>query len=98
MLDLLKIYLNISGVGQDTQLNLILTDCIAEFEEITGTPFKQNSEMEKVIIQMAIIKYNRLGYEGLSSQSYSGASEHYTEGYPKELNRRIMKYKKLRTA
>ena len=32
--------------------------------------------------QIAVIKLNRLGTEGLAAQAYSGISESYVDGYP----------------
>lgn len=51
-----------------------------------------DTELELVAQRIALIKLNRLHSEGLASQSYSGASESYVDGYPKDilyvLNRR----------
>ncbi len=98
MLELLKIYLNVSDNAQDSLLTAILGDAVAEFEDTTGQTFDEDTSMKNIVIQMAIIKYHRLGMEGDSSASFSGSSETYINGYPKELNRRIMKYKKVRVA
>lgn len=51
-----------------------------------------DTELELVAQRIALIKLNRLHSEGLASQSYSGVSESYVDGYPKDildvLNRR----------
>lgn len=98
MLELLKIYLNISDDSQDALVNALLNTSIAEFEDITGQTFDESTSMSDIVIQMAIVKFHRLGFEGNESQSFSGSSEKYIDGYPKTLNRRIMKYKKVRVA
>ena len=98
MLELLKISLNISDNSQDTLLSAVLADAIADFEDTTGQTFDESTSMKSIVIQMAVIKYHRLGMEGDESASFSGATEKYTNGYPKEMNRRIMKYKKVRVA
>ena len=35
--------------------------------------------------RIAIIKLNRINTEGLASQSYSGVSESYIDGYPQDI-------------
>ena len=35
--------------------------------------------------RIAIIKLNRMNTEGLASQSYSGVSESYIDGYPQDI-------------
>ncbi len=42
-------------------------------------------EMEMVVEQIAIIKLLRMNTQGLSSQSFSGVSENYIDGYPAEI-------------
>lgn len=43
---------------------------------------KLDSELEAVIADIVVIKLNRMNTEGLASQSYSGVSESYIDGYP----------------
>ena len=38
-----------------------------------------------VALRIAIIKLNRINTEGLTSQSYSGVSESYVDGYPTDI-------------
>lgn len=97
MLALLKIYLNIEDNSKDSLLDEIIKSTKFEFEDITNNTFDDADERQiSIVIDMAKIKYHRLGIEGVESQSYSGASEKFTDGYPKELNRRIMRYKRLK--
>lgn len=97
MLALLKIYLNIEDNSKDSLLDEIIKSTKFEFEDITNNTFDDADERQiSIVIDMAKIKYHRLGIEGVENQSYSGASEKFTDGYPKELNRRIMRYKRLK--
>jgi len=97
MLALLKIYLNIEDSSKDGLLEAIIKNAQYEFEDITNNTFDDTDDRQiSIIIDMAKIKYHRLGVEGVESQSYSGASEKFTDGFPKELNRRIMRYKRLK--
>ena len=53
-------------------------------EEIEGYCNRSIEEkgLKSIATQIAIIKLNRLGSEGLNSQNYSGISENYMDGYP----------------
>lgn len=44
-----------------------------------------DKELETIAQKMAIIKLNRMNTEGLQSQSYSGVSETYVDGYPADI-------------
>jgi hypothetical protein len=49
-----------------------------------------------VLKEIALMKINRLGYEGISSTSVSGVSENFIDGYPLDLMKKIMKLRRLR--
>jgi hypothetical protein len=42
-------------------------------------------ELEMVAERIAIIKLNRMNTDGLASQSFSGVSESYIDGYPADI-------------
>lgn len=44
-----------------------------------------DKELEMNAQKIAIIKLNRMNTEGLQSQSYSGVSETYVDGYPADI-------------
>lgn len=44
-----------------------------------------DAELEMVAQRIAIIKLNRINTEGLASQSFSGVSESYIDGYPADV-------------
>lgn len=52
-------------------------------------------QAHNILLQMLLIKYNRLGVEGLASQSFSGISESYIDGYPDEVKKQLNNYRKL---
>ena len=47
------------------------------------------------VVRMALVKVNRTGSDGLSSQGYSGPSESYIDGYPAEITDILRRYRKL---
>lgn len=55
-----------------------------------------DTELEIITEKIAIIKLNRLNTEGLASQSYSGVSESYIDGYPQEILTVLNRKRKLK--
>lgn len=48
-----------------------------------------------IVKDIVIVKCNKLGSEGLSSESYSGVSQSYIEDIPKDILRKLKRYRKL---
>ena len=48
-----------------------------------------------IICELMCIEYNRIGAQGLASQSYSGVSESYVDGYNDNLRKQLNRYRKL---
>ena len=67
----------------DAQIGLCAKHALAEIEGYCNREL--DYELEIVAAKVAIIKLNRLNSEGLASQSYSGVSESYIDGYPAEI-------------
>lgn len=84
MIEEIKILLGDAAVNYtDAQIGLALKQALAEVEAYCNrTP---DYELEMVAEKIAIIRLNRMNSEGLASQSYSGVSESYIDGYPQEI-------------
>ena len=67
----------------DMLINLCLKAALAEVEAYCNR--KIDTELELVAQRIAIIKLNRTNTEGLASQSFSGVSESYIDGYPADI-------------
>ena len=67
----------------DAQITLALKIAIAEVEEYCNRD--ADAALELIAEKIAVIKLNRTNTEGLASQSYSGVSESYIDGYPAEI-------------
>lgn len=50
---------------------------------------------KNLLLNMLLIRYNKMGVEGLASQSFSGISESYIDGYPDEIRKQLNNYRKL---
>jgi hypothetical protein len=67
----------------DAQIALALKMALAEVEAYCRRDV--DAVLELMAQKIAIIKLNRMNTEGLASQSYSGVSENYIDGYPAEI-------------
>lgn len=67
----------------DAQIGLAYRLALMEVEEYCKRD--ADATLELIAEQIAIIKLNRIGTEGLAQQSYSGVSESYIDGYPAEI-------------
>lgn len=67
----------------DAQISLCLKWAMAEVEAYCNRTL--DVELELIAEKIAILKLNRLNTEGLQSQSYSGVSESYIDGYPADI-------------
>jgi uncharacterized protein YecT (DUF1311 family) len=84
MIDEIKILLGEAAANYtDAQINLAYRMALAEVEAYCNR--EADAVLELAAEQIAVIKLNKLGAEGLASQSYSGVSESYIDGYPQEV-------------
>ena len=67
----------------DMLIGLCAKQALAEVEGYCNR--SADYELEMVAQRIAIIKINRINTEGLASQSYSGVSESYIDGYPADI-------------
>ena len=84
MIDEIKLLLGDAADNfTEAQIGLALKMSLAEVEAYCNR--KLDLELELIAEKIAIIKLNRLNTEGLASQSYSGVSESYIDGYPADI-------------
>jgi hypothetical protein len=78
----------------DAQIGLAYKMALAEVEAYCGR--EADTVLELLAEKIAIIKLNRINTEGLASQSYSGTSESYLDGYPAEIIAILNKKRKVK--
>ena len=81
--------------ADEEKLEIILDQVVEDFKAICNrddVPEGANS----VLIQMEAYRYNQLGAEGLSSQSFSGMSENLLSDYPEALKRAMYRFRKVK--
>ena len=95
MLEKVKILLGISDDTKDDLLTLLIEQ--ATEEAITYTHQDNAEDLNTAISKMVVYNYNRIGTEGLDSESYTGASYSYSTDYPDAIMRILKSKRKIVT-
>lgn len=96
MLANIKTLLMITGTAQDALLNLLISICTQELEEYTHqTSTYISTKCANIITQMVVERFNKLGSEGISSESNAAGSLAYTDGYSAGLKAQMLKHRKM---
>lgn len=95
MIDEIKLLLGEAASNYtDAQISLALKLAIGEIEDYCNRELDFNLELQA--IQIAVIKLNRLGTEGLASQGFSGVSESFIDGYPAHIINALNRKRKIK--
>jgi hypothetical protein len=78
----------------DAQINLAFKQATAEVKSYCNRDIDE--ELETIVERIAVIKLNRINTEGLASQSYSGVSESYIDGYPADIMAVLNRKRKIK--
>lgn len=78
----------------DAQIGLALKLALAEVEAYCKR--EVDAVLELCAERIAVIKLNRMNTEGLASQSFSGVSENYIDGYPEDIQAILRGKRKLK--
>ena len=78
MLENLKIMLGIEGTDLDAKLKLIISNTTARLKLLLGG-MEPPEDMDHIIMEVAIARFNRIGSEGMTSHSVEGESTNYGE-------------------
>jgi hypothetical protein len=95
MIEEIKILLGDAAANyNDAQIGLAAKMALAEVEGYCNR--QVDFELEIIVERIAIIKLNRMNTEGLLSQSYSGVSESYVDGYPADIKAVLNRKRKIK--
>lgn len=95
MIEEIKILLGDAASNySDALIGLCAKQALAEVEAYTNRSL--DYELEVIAQRIAIIKLNRINTEGLASQSYSGVSENYIDGYPADILAALNRKRKIK--
>lgn len=97
MLNKIKIALpmSIEDTSKDDLLNLMVEDVqefILNYCNIKELPGKAESLIRRIVV----IRYNIMGSEGLQSESYSGVSQSFIDGLPKDIKQELGAIRKVK--
>ena len=95
MLERIKLLLNISDESKDALLGELIEDAEEYIVNQTNNPNCLGS-LSRTIINMVIYDYNMSGNKGLTSENYSGVSFGYLNGYSKDIEDQIRKFRKVK--
>jgi hypothetical protein len=79
----------------EAQINFAYKRAVNEIESYCRREL--DVELSMVAEEIAVIKLNRMGTEGLSNQSYSGVSESYIDGYPDTIKKILNSKRRVKT-
>lgn len=95
MLEEIKILLGASASNYtDAQISLCLKMAMSEVESYCNR--EMDAELEMIAERITVIKLNRTNTEGLASQSFSGISESYVNGYPEDIMAVLRRKRKIK--
>jgi hypothetical protein len=96
MIDEIKLMLGDAASNYtDAQISLALKIAMAEVEDYCNRELDYILELQAQ--KIAVIKLNRMNTEGLASQSYSGVSESYIDGYSADILAVLNRKRKIKT-
>ena len=89
MLEELKLLLGISDSSLDDKLNLIVRLTMSRLKVLLGGAEEIPESLQYIITEVAVIRFNRIGSEGISSHGVEGESLSFTDddfsGYRAEI-------------
>ena len=73
MLNNLKLFLGITDNSIDDKLKLIISNATARLKTLLGG-LEPPEELEHIILEASVIRFNRIGSEGMKSHTVEGES------------------------
>lgn len=78
MLEKVKVLLGITDTDLDKKLELIISSVKARLKILLGG-IEPPEDMEHIIVEVSVIRFNRIGSEGFSSHTVEGESHSLVE-------------------
>lgn len=96
MLENIKLLLDINDSSKDNKLAYLITIAERKILDYTNQPILL-AQMESIVEELVIVRYNKLGSEGLQSESFSGVSQTFTTDIPQDIKNQLNMYRRLKT-
>lgn len=84
MIETIKLLLGLTDTSKDDLLEVLLEGAVEDAIALTGNEDIKD-DLPNTIAKMVVFNYNRLGTEGLSSESYSGVKYDYAASYSDDI-------------
>lgn len=95
MIEEIKLLLGEAAANySDALIGLCAKQALAEVEAYCRRT--ADTELEMIALRIAVIKLNRMNTEGLASQSFSGVTESYVDGYPADILAALNRKRKIK--
>ena len=93
----LKLRPGISNLSEEL-LKDFIADTIQDVRDFTNYSDDEilPDGCKSIVKELVIIKCNRIGSEGVSSESHEGMSQSYETGIPQAIKKKLYRYRKLR--
>lgn len=91
MLEDIKLLLGIDDASKDGLINLLIRQASEDAQNFVGS--EDITPIVSVVERMVVYLYNRIGSEGLESETYTGATYHYDNNYPEYITSLLDAYK-----
>jgi hypothetical protein len=94
-MEIIKTLLGIADDSKDSLISLlksIAEDEVKAYCNIDDIP----AALDNIIAQIVVIKYNRIGAEGIASQNFNGVLESFEDSYPTPLLAALNRYRRVR--
>ena len=95
MLEKIKILLGLSDDDKDELLSILIALCKDEATDFCNLD-EYSTKLDSAVITMVIERYNKMGSEGLSSDSSSGINASYIDGYSEIVLSKLRKNRKVK--
>ena len=91
-----KVNLLLGTTDKDDVLTMLIEDAKDEAMNYCNL-IAYNVKLEPTIIKMVVQNYNKGRIQGIISESYSGVTQAYSDGYTKDIYIMLNKNRKLKT-
>jgi len=93
ILDKVKLILGISD--KDVLLTLLIGDCKSEVLDYCNL-IAYDTKLDSTVVKMVVQNYNKSKIQGISSESFSGVSQSYINGYTSDVIAILNKNRKVK--
>lgn len=91
----IKVLLGITDTSKDELISYLIDDAIAEVVSYCNLK-SYDVRLNSIVIKMVLQNYNKVKIQGITSHSYSGVSESYTDGYTADVMAQLNKHRRVR--